>query len=505
MPIVGLTHSKDGSPRIHRTVNCKVAIGLAPDEEHNYPRKLNHFAFFKLDDAGLKWVIDDVKQDHFGDACKSFWIVLIDDDPDVLFRTELAAYVKTQCWCRGDGERAMRRELIDGKHQGDFKIWTGPCANNGCPEIDDKCKPSGDLYFMLADYPTLGTVCRIHTSSYQSIRQVSSALRDLQAVTGGRLMGVRCKLFVMPAKATYTQNNQQKTSTKYVLGLELAAKDVPELMATMASTAVMFQGLQKQLSGRVLEVEEEDDERARELKPEFYPDEQSPEENPTWTEEERQEYIKSKIASLKADMPKAEAQVIEAKPEKKSRNKAPRDAQASQVTPTTTPALPSQEGAITPRESASPETSPIGIEYVDPVGSDCSKCGSSLGVHLKTCPEFAADEQEFHKQIGIAKGPGSGKTKNSFCVEKCILAKITNGETNSGATYQKLEFTHPESDGTALVTNWHKSLMPLLALAHSKPGTTVWVHRIADESLVLDDVTFVCGVAYASGRKVEKL
>ena len=476
MPIVGLTHSKDGSPRIHRTVNCKVAIGLAPDEEHNYPRKLNHFAFFKLDDAGLKWVIDDVKQDHFGDACKSFWIVLIDDDPDVLFRTELAAYVKTQCWCRGDGERAMRRELIDGKHQGDFKIWTGPCANNGCPEIDDKCKPSGDLYFMLADYPTLGTVCRIHTSSYQSIRQVSSALRDLQAVTGGRLMGVRCKLFVMPAKATYTQNNQQKTSTKYVLGLELAAKDVPELMATMASTAVMFQGLQKQLSGRVLEVEEEDDERARELKPEFYPDEQSPEENPTWTEEERQEYIKSKIASLKADMPKAEAQVIEAKPAKKAQKKASKDAQASQVTPTTTPAPEASPGA----SNSSPEAS---IEQAEE--------GNLV--------------QKLETSVAIAKGPGSGKTKNSFCVEKCILAKIANGETNSGAIYQKLEFTHPESDGTALVTNWHKSLMPLLALAHSKPGTTVWVHRIADESLVLDDVTFVCGVAYASGRKVEKL
>ena len=307
MPIVGLTHEKDGSPRIHRTVNCKVAIGLAPDEDHNYPRKLDHFAFLKLDDSGLKWVIDEQKQDHFGDDCASFWIVLIDDDPDVLFRTELAAYVQTQCWCRGDGERALRREMVDGKHQGDFKIWTGPCANNGCPEIDSKCKPSGDLYFMMADYPTLGTVCRIHTSSYQSIRQISSALRDLQAVTGGRLMGVRCKLFVMPAKATYTQGNQKKTATKWVLGLELAAKDVPELMATMASTAVMFQGLQKQLSGRVLEVVEEDDERSRELKPEFYPDEEAPEEaSVVWTEEEREAYVKKRIAELKSETPNPE-------------------------------------------------------------------------------------------------------------------------------------------------------------------------------------------------------
>jgi hypothetical protein len=146
------------------------------------------------------------------------------------------------------------------------------------------------------------------------------------------------------------------------------------------------------------------------------------------------------------------------------------------VTPTTTPAPEASPGA----SNSSPEAS---IEQAEE--------GNLV--------------QKLETSVAIAKGPGSGKTKNSFCVEKCILAKIANGETNSGAIYQKLEFTHPESDGTALVTNWHKSLMPLLALAHSKPGTTVWVHRIADESLVLDDVTFVCGVAYASGRKVEKL
>ncbi len=282
MPIVGLTCNKDGTARMHRTVNVKIAIGLPPSEGANYPKKLDHFVFLKqvMEGKEMKWVVDQEKQDHYGADCKSFWIVFLDDDVDTVFRTEVAAYVKTKCWCRGDGERAQRRKQVEKEWppKGDFQIYKGACANNGCPDFEPAngkpaaCKPSADLYFMLGDYPSLGTICRIHTSSYQSIRQIHSALLDLQAVTGGRLMGVRAKLFVMPARNVFEQGGVEKTGTKFVLGLELAAKDIPELMTQMAATSVMFQGLQKQLAGRVLEVEENEDERAAEIATEFYHD-----------------------------------------------------------------------------------------------------------------------------------------------------------------------------------------------------------------------------------------
>jgi Recombination directionality factor-like len=278
MAIVGLTHEKSGVPRIHRTVNCKVAIGLPPEQNRNYPVKLDHFVFLKQEMVGkdLKWVVDEEKQKHYGEKCREFWVVFLGDDPEEVFRTEYAAYIKTRCWCRGDGETAMRRERIGEQYKGEFKVWPNPCANHGCPDAEaqgDKpaaCKPSADLYFMLADFPTLGTICRIHTSSYQSIRQIYSALQDLRAVTGGRLMGVRCKLFVQPARNVFEQGGVEKTGTKFVLGLELAAKDIPELMESMSKTALMFQGLQKQLAGRVLEIEEDEAERAAEITPEFY-------------------------------------------------------------------------------------------------------------------------------------------------------------------------------------------------------------------------------------------
>ena len=282
MAIIGLTNEKDGSPRMHRTVVTKIAIGLPPSEGANYPKKLDHFVFLRQVMVGkeLQWQVDPEKQEHYGTDCKSFWIVFLSDNIEEVFRTELAAYVKTRCWCRGDGEKAQRRKQVDKEWppKGDFEIYKGPCANNGCNDFEpqnDKpaaCKPSADLYFLLQDFPTLGTVCRIHTSSYQSIRQINTALLDLQAVTGGRLMGVRAKLFVMPARNVFEQKGKEQTGTKYVLGLELAAKDIPQLMEAMASTAVQFRGLQKQLAGHVLEIEEDDETRAPEIAAEFYHD-----------------------------------------------------------------------------------------------------------------------------------------------------------------------------------------------------------------------------------------
>ena len=274
--IIGVTHDKDGSVRMHRTVTCKVAIGLPPDANSNYPKKLDHFVFLRQAFKGkeLGWEIDRAWQDHYGAACREFWIVLLDDDPAKVLRAEYAAYVKTRCWCRGDGLRAERRTPTkpgESPPRGDFAPYPGPCAEAGCPDLDrGACKPSADLYFMLQDFPELGTICRIHTSSYQSIRQLWSGLQDLAAVTGGRLMGVRCKLFVAPARNVFEQNGVEKTGTKQVLGIRLGAQDVPALMSAMAETARQFRGLQKQLAGRVLEIEEEEETRAPDLAAEFY-------------------------------------------------------------------------------------------------------------------------------------------------------------------------------------------------------------------------------------------
>jgi hypothetical protein len=275
MAIVGVTHDKDGHVRLSRSITTKVAIGLPPRDGSNFPTRLDHFVFLKKVMKGkeIGWEPDQALMDHYTQTCREFWIVFLDDDPDKVFRTEVAAYAKRGCWCRGDGEKAERRDLgRDRKQWGDFKIFKGPCANSGCPEFEKgDCKPSGDLYFMPADFPTLGSIWRLHTSSYQSIRQIHSALQDLRRVTGGRLMGVTAKLFVHPDKNVYEQGGTTHSGTKWVLGLELRAADMAGMQTKLLETARVFQQIKGELGGQVLEIEEDEEERGPEITTEFYP------------------------------------------------------------------------------------------------------------------------------------------------------------------------------------------------------------------------------------------
>lgn len=275
MAIVGVTHEKDGSPRISRSVTVKLAIGLPPAPGSNHPQRLDHFTFLrkKVDGKEIKWVADQSLIEHYTPTCREVWIVLLDDEVETAFRTEYAAYIQRGVWCHGNGVNAMRRDLgRDGKQWSELKVFQGPCAEDGCPEIDKgTCQPSGDLYFMLRDFPTLGTICRLHTSSYQSIRQIYSALEDMRRVTGGRLMGVQAKLFMYPDRSRY-ENKQGETvrGTKWVIGLELAAEDLRMLQGRMLEAANTFASIRKQVGGATLQIDEDDAERGSELSEEFY-------------------------------------------------------------------------------------------------------------------------------------------------------------------------------------------------------------------------------------------
>lgn len=278
MPISGVTHNGDGTIKISRSVTAKVAIGLPPGVGGNYPKKLDHFVFQKKASKTVEgadkrkrtevaWVIDEEKQEHYGADCREVWIVLLDDDPDVTFRTELAWWTKTERRCHGDGDNGMLR-------RGDLPDLERPCANNGCPDWESgACKPSGDLNFLLADFPTLGTVCKLHTTSFQSIREIRSALEDLRMVTGGRLMGVRVKLTVRSEKNSFKgQDGKMQTGTKFILGLELTAKDIAQLTGSLAESVLMFDSVRKRIGAHSVEIlEDPDTEVAPAVAAEFYP------------------------------------------------------------------------------------------------------------------------------------------------------------------------------------------------------------------------------------------
>jgi hypothetical protein len=274
MPIVGLTHNSDGSVMLRRSVTTKIAIGLPPKDKSDHPQRLDHFIFQRKGQRGsgisaeVLWEIDQEKTEHYGRGCREVEIILLDNAPDRVFRTEYAWWTATQKQCWGDGETATRRTPRDPRGEN----WE-PCANDDCLDLlEERCRPSGDLYFLLADYPTLGTICKLHTSSYQSIREIYAALEDIRNHTNGRLTGLRVKLFVRPEKNAYKDNQgNRKSGTKHVLGLELAANHVKQLANQALATSQASEVVDRQLAGHEIEIDDPEEEQASALKAEFYP------------------------------------------------------------------------------------------------------------------------------------------------------------------------------------------------------------------------------------------
>ncbi|MGH9454239.1 MAG: hypothetical protein ACRD2O_09760, partial [Terriglobia bacterium] len=268
--IIGVTHDADGRVVERLPVSTKLAIGLPPNGERNYPTKLDHFVFLrkKRTTKGVEWEPDPELTDRYGTDCRAVRIVLIDDDIENVFPTSYAWWTAVERKCWGDGTQATRRTAEKPAGQ----PWR-PCGS-GCPELaSGVCKPSGDLRFVLADFPRLGSVCRIHTSSYRSIRQIHSALQEIRSFTGGRLAGLTAKLVVRPEEAAYfdSKDHRKKSTTIWALSLEVDGRDMKKLVASLTENARVFVETRKLLAGgRVLEVVEDEAEEASEVAAEFY-------------------------------------------------------------------------------------------------------------------------------------------------------------------------------------------------------------------------------------------
>ncbi|HEX5481716.1 MAG TPA: hypothetical protein VFZ08_03720 [Terriglobia bacterium] len=269
--IIGVTHDSGGRAIQRLSVSTKIAIGLPPNGDRNYPTKLDHFVFLrkKRTTKGVEWEPDPELTGHYGKDCREIRIVLIDDDMENIFPSSYAWWTAVERKCWGDGTSATRRTPEKPVGQ----PWT-PCGN-GCPELaSGLCKPSGDLRFVLADFPRLGSVCRIHTTSYRSIRQIHSALQEIQSFTWGRLAGLTAKLVVRPEDTAYfdVKENRKKSTTIWALSLEVDGEDMQKLVANLTENARVFAETRKLLdSGRVIEVVEDEEEQAPELTAEFYP------------------------------------------------------------------------------------------------------------------------------------------------------------------------------------------------------------------------------------------
>src|ERR1035437_6171391 len=274
--IIGVTHDQNGRVVQRLSVSTKVSIGLPPNGDRNHPTKLDHFVVLRKKKSAnrLGWEIDPELTEHYGSECRELHIMLIDDDIENVFPSSYAWWTATERKCWGDGTSATRRTTEKPGGQ----PWT--TCGSGCPELlSGQCKPSGDLRFVLAAFPRLGSVCRIHTCSYRSIRQIHSALQEIQTFTGGRLAGITAKLTVRPEEDTYfdRKEKRKRTSSFWALSLEVEGEDMRKLIANLTENARLFAETRKLLgsNGKVLEGVEDEQEQAPEVAAECYPPSQN--------------------------------------------------------------------------------------------------------------------------------------------------------------------------------------------------------------------------------------
>ena len=305
MAIFGLTVGEDGEAIQRLAVTTKVSIGqkVPTQSGKTRPDKLDHFAFLRKAAKSLEWEPDPELTKHYGVGCHEFEIVLLDDSIENVFRTELAIWSASEKKCWGDGHSATRKTAEHPEGQD----WS-PCGPT-CPDYGKTCKPSGDLCFVLADFPRLGNICRLHTTGKRSIAQLHSSLQQIQTITGGRLAGIRCKLAMRPEKTSFfdAKSNSKKSTTIYALNLEISATDMRSMLGKMTEHAQLFEQTRKLLGdGRRVEyvVEEEPEiEKAADIHQEFYADEEA-------TEAAKEERVPEVATPERASVPRAEIPTI---------------------------------------------------------------------------------------------------------------------------------------------------------------------------------------------------
>ena len=303
MGILGLTHDENGAALEKLPVTIKVAIGEGPEpgKENGHPRKLDHFIFKRKTLRGQDVVWEpalDIAQAH-GEKPTELGVIFLNDDPREVFRTEYALWIPSGCKCHGElvqiangsGVRyEMQATRRTQKHPegetwpGNYKYVDGPKkgqpvepCGEGCPDLErGDCRPSGDLYFILERFPIFGATCRLHTSSYRSVRNLSNGLMQIRRLNGGRLTGIKAILKASPERVSYSdRDGTRHTSVAYILSLEIGATDLRTLVSNMTEPVrLLGEGRAAfDLShGVQYVVRETETERAAEIAGEFYPD-----------------------------------------------------------------------------------------------------------------------------------------------------------------------------------------------------------------------------------------
>jgi len=232
---------KNLTPRLAEAGKIKIG-GLGPERKSSkgnsfrVPIKFDHFVITgtERDAAGDLAVDDDMMAGLVGSGyanadgkIREIPIVLHSDNIDEVFPTSYALYSGKRCACRGDGEKALKRELDkDRQYTGNEKTIDCPCDYLGAT-AGPVCKPNGKLFcsVSLAGSAVAGAVHVWRTTSIISIQQMVGSLLQIKSICG-TLRGIPLTLRVKPITV---EPKNSAPITVYVCHVELRAKDIEEV------------------------------------------------------------------------------------------------------------------------------------------------------------------------------------------------------------------------------------------------------------------------------------
>lgn len=194
------------------------------------PEKYDHFVITKMErDQHGNLIKDQAIHKIIGEQPKELFFTLLYDDIQLNFYTAFALYSGHKCFCRGDGEKAIRMiktDKKDKKGQDIYKHQEIICPAGDCEYlINEQCKPCGILSAVLQNTQEMGIVHKFRTHAWNSVQNIMSSLAYIQMQTGGKLAGIPLKMSIIK-KATEDHGNVITVNVSFAGTPEQLAKAV---------------------------------------------------------------------------------------------------------------------------------------------------------------------------------------------------------------------------------------------------------------------------------------
>ena len=242
---------KNITPKLAEAGKIKIG-GLGQERKargggtYRLPQKYDHFIITKTNrnkagdleiDTGL---MDGLEPDSDGQV-RAIPIMLHSDVIDEVFPTAYALYSGRRCVCRGDGETALRREVIQKQYTGKSKEMECPCSYFKA-ESGPVCKANGKFFCSITvpGSAIAGAVHAWRTTSIISIEQMFGSLLQIRTICG-TLRGVPLWLRVKPI--TVEPPGSKGGITVYCCHVELRAADIAVIQQNAIEVAKMRRAL----------------------------------------------------------------------------------------------------------------------------------------------------------------------------------------------------------------------------------------------------------------------